>query len=49
MTDVHLPRPIEDQLDGAVVRLARKQRFEPLSHAIDILGRCHDCTQRGRP
>jgi Fe2+ or Zn2+ uptake regulation protein len=48
MTDVQLPLPVEDQLDEAVINLAKKQRFEPLSHTIDILGRCHDCTQRSR-
>jgi Fe2+ or Zn2+ uptake regulation protein len=46
MTDVQLPRAIEDELDRTLSRLARTYSFAIDAHRLDILGRCQLCSQR---
>ncbi len=48
MTDVQLPHRSKTNSTSAVINLAKQRQFEPSSHTIDILGRCHDCTESSR-
>lgn len=47
MTDVHLPRALESELDRALNRLARSEGFELTSHVLDAVGVCRTCSQAG--
>jgi Fe2+ or Zn2+ uptake regulation protein len=43
MTDVRLPPDVEAELDRALTRLARKERFAIDTHRLDVVGRCSAC------
>jgi Fe2+ or Zn2+ uptake regulation protein len=43
MTDVRLPPDVEAELDRALHRLARKERFAIDTHRLDVVGRCRTC------
>lgn len=42
--DVTVDRALERRLDAAFEALAHERGFVPVGHAIDIQGRCPDCT-----
>jgi Fe2+ or Zn2+ uptake regulation protein len=44
MTDVHLPRELEAELDRALTGLARVEGFELTSHVLDAVGTCRACS-----
>lgn len=48
MTDVHLPGPLEAELERALTREARRRGFEVASHRLDAVGRCAECAAEGR-
>lgn len=43
VTDVTLPDGFEQQVTGAIGRLAEAEGFEAHSHRLDVLGRCVAC------
>lgn len=45
MRDVQVPGAIEDTLDRALDRLARKAGFASVSHRLDLIGRCEACAR----
>ncbi len=47
MTDVRLPPDVEAELDRALSRLARKERFAIETHRLDVVGRCRTCASTG--
>ena len=47
LIDVELPAALEAELERALARLARRQRFEVGAHRIDAVGRCAACAGRG--
>jgi Fe2+ or Zn2+ uptake regulation protein len=48
MTDVHLPRELEGELDRALGRVARAEGFELSSHVLDAVGTCRACSEAAR-
>jgi Fur family transcriptional regulator, ferric uptake regulator len=43
MRDVDVPSDLEDTLDRALDRLARRAGFASVSHRLDLIGLCADC------
>lgn len=43
VTDVTLPPGFEQGMSAAISQLADVERFQPLSHRLDIFGTCTDC------
>lgn len=43
--DVDVPRDVEDTLDRALDRLARRAGFASVSHRLDLIGVCADCAR----
>ena len=44
--DLHIPTPLERQLDRTLDVLAREARFASVSHRLDLIGLCRDCATR---
>jgi Fe2+ or Zn2+ uptake regulation protein len=42
--DVDLPSDFETTVDRTLDRLARKAGFATVSHRLDLIGRCRDCS-----
>ena len=49
MTDVILPPGLEAELDRALSRLARVQRFTVDAHRLDVIGTCATCAKPPLP
>jgi len=43
VTDVTLPAGFEQQITGAISKLADAENFQAHSHRLDVLGRCAAC------
>lgn len=43
VSDVTLPPAFEQDMTSAIGQLAAAERFQPLSHRLDILGTCASC------
>jgi Fe2+ or Zn2+ uptake regulation protein len=41
--DFTLPTDVEHALETALVRIARRRRFEPAHHRLDLVGVCERC------
>jgi Fur family ferric uptake transcriptional regulator len=44
--DVDIPPDLERRLDRTLDGLARRARFATISHRLDLIGLCHDCSAR---
>jgi hypothetical protein len=44
VTDVILPPGLEQQVAGAIARLADEAAFQTHSHRLDVLGLCAGCS-----
>lgn len=43
VVDFELPEAFEDELDAVLREMARRGRFEPADHQLDVIGTCADC------
>jgi Fe2+ or Zn2+ uptake regulation protein len=41
--DLHIPAPLERQLDRTLDGLARESAFATVRHRLDLIGLCRDC------
>lgn len=43
VVDFELPEAFEDELDAVLQKAARRGRFDPADHQLDVIGTCADC------
>ncbi|MCZ7631636.1 MAG: transcriptional repressor [Microthrixaceae bacterium] len=43
VADFELPEAFEDELDAVLREMARRGRFAPADHQLDVIGTCQDC------
>lgn len=44
VADFTVPAPVEDELDAALARAARRAGFRPSGHRLDLIGTCASCS-----
>ena len=49
VSDFTVRPELEATLDAALARVARRERFRPDHHRLDLVGRCADCADRAAP